>query len=471
MTARSNLLLISTDQHRWDWLGCHGTPGVQTPNLDALAARGVRFTHHVTNSSLCAPARIGLATGLTPMRLGTLTNGDVLPDGVPTYYQILRDAGYRVGAVGKLDLNKPDQDNGARGNRPDTYKWGFTDPVEIEGKMHAALTRPDVPLGPYGRWLAEQGRFEAFVADYHERLTEIVKHNYRGPDDPPHAGTRFYDDSVLPTEAFADSYIGRRACQWLREVPDSSPWHLFVSFVGPHDPFDPPTEYAERFRVAPVPPPVLDPNDGRPAPIRRKEYGNTPEQLLDARRQYTAALALIDDQIGAILDTVEEQQLAEDTVVMFTADHGEMLGDHRLFQKNVPYEPAMRIPLIAAGPGVNTGVSDALTELVDVTATMLDLAGLEAPDTFDGRSLADVLVDPSTPHRDAVTVCEEGSRSIRTRTHKYAHHVGDKWDTHELYDLTNDPNETQNLITADPDRAARLRARLSDILGGDTLLS
>ena len=217
--------------------------------------------------------------------------------------------------------------------------------------MHAALTRPDAPLGPYGRWLAERCLFETFVADYHERLTEIINHNCRGPDDPPHAGTRFYDDSVLPTEAFADSYIGRRACQWLRDVPDSSPWHVFVSFVGPHDPFDPPTEYAERFRAAPVSPPVLDPNDGRPAPIRRKEYGNTPEQILDARRQYTAALSLIDDQIGTILDTVEEHQLAEDTVVMFTADHGEMLGDHRLFQKNVPLRTRHAHPPDRRGAG------------------------------------------------------------------------------------------------------------------------
>ncbi|MGI9602257.1 MAG: sulfatase-like hydrolase/transferase, partial [Acidimicrobiales bacterium] len=216
MSYPPNLLLITTDQHRWDWLGCHGTSGVQTPHLDRLAARGMRFTHHVTNSAICAPARIGLATGIAPVRLGTLTNGDVLPAGVDTYYQLLRDAGYRVGVVGKLDLNKPDRENGRHGNRPDTYRWGFTDPVEVEGKMHAGTTAPDQPVGPYGWWLREQGLFERFVDDYVERMTEIIMKNYGDQEPDAAPGTRFYDDSVLPTEAFADTYIGRRACQWLQ---------------------------------------------------------------------------------------------------------------------------------------------------------------------------------------------------------------------------------------------------------------
>ena len=464
-----NTLLITTDQHRWDWLGCHGTTGVETPNLDALAARGVRFTHHVTNSSLCVPARIGLGTGVAPIKLGTLRNDDVLPDDVSTYYQHLRDAGYLVGAVGKLDLNKPAQDIGRDGNRPDTYRWGFTHPVEIEGKMHAGLTDLDHPLGPYGWWLKEQGLFEPFVADYVDRMTEIIHANHRDPSEPPLDTTLWFSDSVLPTEAFADSYIGARSRQWLREVPDGSPFHLFVSFVGPHDPFDPPSEYAERFRDASVPPPTLTERTFRPPPIRGREYGNSEEQLMAARRQYTASLALIDDQIGEILETLSDEGLAEDTIVIFSADHGEMLGDRRLFQKNVPYDPAMRVPFIAAGPGIATGICDALTEHVDLTATLVDLAGVAPMPGTDGTTLVPQLSDPSLPHRDAAAVCDEHARILRTRTHKYVHHPTPGWESDELYDLTADPDELINLIDDDPETASDLREQLVGIIGLDGL--
>lgn len=469
MTGRPNLLVITTDQHRWDWLGCHGTPGVATPHIDALAARGVRFTHAVTNSTVCAPARIGLATGVAPLRLGTLTNQHTLPDGVPTYYQALRDAGYRVGVVGKLDLNKPDKENGPRGDRPDTYKWGFTDPVEAEGKMHA-MGDGGRPLGPYGAWLESQGLFANFAADYEERMAEIIARYLRPPDGPAPAGTRWFADSALPAHAFEDVWIGQRAVQWLREVPDGRPWHLYVSFVGPHDPFDPPVEYAERFRAAPVPAPVLDDNSGRPAAMAAREYGNPRDEIITARRQFTAALAAIDDQVGEITATVEDLGLADETVVLFSSDHGEMLGDHRMFQKSVPYEPAMRIPLIAAGPGVTTGVSDALTELIDLPPTMLELAGIEASPGSDGRSIVDQLGNPAAVHRDAVIVAQNHYRAIRTTTHKYVHYVDPTYDVHELYHLAADPDETHNLIDEEAGLAAELRDDLSARVGEEAMI-
>ncbi len=470
MTERPNLLVITTDQQRWDWLGCHGTSGVKTPHLDALAAQGVRFTHHVTNSTVCAPARIGLATGVSPIRLGTLTNFDPLPDHVPTYYQALRNAQYRVGAVGKLDLNKPDNQNGRKGNRPDTYKWGFTDPVEAEGKMHARGSQEGLPLGPYGWWLHEQGLFETFRNDAVERNQDLLARWSRQPGDPPIRSTRWYDDSPLPAHAFEDAWIGRRACEWLREVPDEHPWHLYVSFVGPHDPFDPPTEYADRFRSAPVPAPVLDDGIGRPTPTRLNEYGNSEDEIIAARRQYTAALAVIDDAIGDLVATLADLELADNTFVVFSSDHGEMLGDHRLFQKHVPYEPAMRIPLIAAGPGISTGVCDALTELVDLPPTLLELVGVEPLDDIDGRSLVPVLANPALPHRDAVIVGEHHYRAIRTRTHKYVHYVDPNYDTDELFDLVTDPDETRNLIDDQAPLAAELRADLSARIGSQQMV-
>ncbi len=136
MSKKPNVLFIMDDQHRFDYLGCGGAGFVNTPNLDRLAARGVRFTHTFTNAPVCAPARVALATGLQAHRFGGRDNAVFLPSSRTTYYQRLRDAGYRVGCVGKLDLAKPDHDN-SDGARPACFSWGFTHPLECEGKMHA----------------------------------------------------------------------------------------------------------------------------------------------------------------------------------------------------------------------------------------------------------------------------------------------------------------------------------------------
>ena len=139
-SERPNILFIMSDQHRHDYVGCAGAKFIRTPNLDSLAARGVRFTQCCSNAPLCTPARIGLASGLQPSRLGSLDNESFLPRSVTTYYQRLRDAGYRVGCVGKLDLAKPDEYNGRDGDRPCVFGWGFTNPEEIEGKMDAGTS-------------------------------------------------------------------------------------------------------------------------------------------------------------------------------------------------------------------------------------------------------------------------------------------------------------------------------------------
>jgi choline-sulfatase len=152
---RPNVLFIMSDQHRFDYLGCAGADFVQTPNLDRIAARGVRLTQCTTNSPVCAPSRIALATGLQPYRLGALDNNSFLPGSAPTHYQHFRDHGYRVGCVGKLDLAKPDKYNGRYGDRPCIYGWGFTHPEECEGKMHAGLS--PTPVGPYTYFLQERG--------------------------------------------------------------------------------------------------------------------------------------------------------------------------------------------------------------------------------------------------------------------------------------------------------------------------
>ncbi len=441
--TRPNLLFIMDDQHRHDYLSGAGASFVRTPNLDRLAERGIRFTQCITNAPVCAPARIGLASGYQPARLGCLDNNCYLPRHVTPYYVRLRDAGYRVGCVGKLDLAKPDPYNGRHGDRPRVYGWGFTHPVECEGKMHAGMA--DEPRGPYGFWLQEQGLFERFRADYKDR--EAKGWNQGAAH-----------DSVLPTEAFEDAYIGRRAVEWIDTVLDDYPWHLFVSFVGPHNPFDPPEEYAERYRDAAVPPAVRSGHDGKPGWVNARRRNLSDDEVAVTRRQYCAAIDVIDDQVGQIIDAVERRGMSDDTILVFASDHGEMLGDHGLYTKSVPYEAALRVPLVAAGPGIPGGrTSGALVELIDINPTLCALAGLPAQEGIDARDFGALLTGERLTHREDAASALRQFRLIRTAEHKLiAHETGET----ELYDLEEDPDERKNVAAERPDAVQALRRRL-----------
>ena len=439
---RPNVLFIMADQFRHDWMGCAGADFVRTKNLDRLAERGVRFTQCCTNSPICAPARIGLATGLQPGRIGALGNNAFLPLSVPTYYQRMRDHGYQVGCVGKLDLGKPDKYNGLRGDRPVAYSWGFTHPVEVEGKMHAGSPEP---VGPYTQYLRERGLLAAFAEDYKLRSKRGWAFDAR--------------DSILPTEAFCDVYIGRRATEWINTVPNDFPFHLFVSFAGPHDPFDPPTEYAEHYRNARVPKPIPPAMQDRPRWIaQRAEKCNSAEDIQVARRQYSGSVEVVDDQVGQILQALEERGLAENTYILFASDHGEMLGDHGFYTKHCAYESSMRVPLIAAGPGIGGGrISDALVELIDLNATICDLSGVPVLENIDARSFGPVLRGESKEHREEAVTAEMNYEAVRTHEHKL---INSHNDLTELYDLREDPTEQRNLAKDRPELVRELRGRL-----------
>ncbi|HDS73928.1 MAG TPA: hypothetical protein ENN56_00155 [Firmicutes bacterium] len=290
---RPNILMIMADQLRHDWLGCAGADHVSTPNINGIAERGVRFTQCTTPSPICAPARISLASGLMPHRLGSVDNSAYLPISIPTYYQRLRDYGYHVGCVGKLDLAKSDRYNGMSGARPRTFGWGFTHPVEAEGKMHAGNSA--TPIGPYTKWLDDRGLLQKFHEDYSVTRPKLPWFEAQTLD------------SALPTEAFEDVWIGRRAEQWLEEIDGDFPWHLLVSFVGPHNPFDPPTEYADRYRGEAMPKPIADDLKDKPLWIQNRAAQNpgTDEQHAIARRQYSAATTAIDDAVGGVLRALE----------------------------------------------------------------------------------------------------------------------------------------------------------------------
>ena len=456
---RPNLLLIMDDQHRFDWLGCAGLDAVRTPNIDALAARGTRFTRCYTNAPVCAPARIALATGMQPRHAGALMNNAYMPLHAPTYYQRLRDHGYHVGAFGKFDLAKPDPYNGRHGDRPANYAWGFTHPLECEGKMHAGSRRGgETPLGPYQAHLQERGLLEAFRQDYEARKERGWPIDAR--------------DSVLPADAFEDAYIGRKAAEWIAGHPGDFPWHCFVSFVGPHDPFDPPTAYAEGYRDAPMPEPIppCDDDETKPSWVRARSAGfgtagRTPAQIAEARRQYSAAVEQIDDEVGRILGAVAERGELDNTVVIFTSDHGEMLGDHGLYQKEVAYDAAARVPLIAAGPVIPAGATrEAPVELIDLNPTLCELAGVTPLEEMDARSFRPLLHGETTEHRPEAIGELAHFRFACDGRFKAIWSINDQ---PELYDLADDPGERVNRIDEHGEAAKRLRHRFQQrILAG-----
>jgi choline-sulfatase len=442
---KPNVLFIMDDQHRFDYVGYGGAEFLRTPNLDRLARRGVVFTNCFTNCPLCAPARISLATGLQPARLGLDSNSQVLDPQYPTLYQRFRNNGYRVHCVGKLDLKKPDPYNGRYGDRPDAYRWGFTHPEECEGKMHAGSS--PTPIGPYTFYLEQLGLLKTFHEDYRKRLRT------GGIED-------WYRDSVLPAEAFEDCYIGRKAVKWIEEVPDDFPWFSFVSFVGPHNPFDPPAAYADKYRNAQVPDAIDDSLDGKPEWVKKRKVPIDPRQIRETRRQYCAAIEVIDDQIGLILDALDRRGMTDDTIIVFTSDHGEMLGDHRLYTKSLPYEPSIHVPLIVAGPGIEGGrVSDALIELIDLNPTVGDLAGVTLDAEMDALSFAPILRREREAHRTEIASSGKHFRCIRDGRYKL---IENDQDVTELYDLEQDPEELHNIAASRPDLVRSLGARLRE---------
>ena len=429
MENKPNILLILTDQHRFDYMHCSGAEWLHTPNMDRLAAEGTRFTHCYTNAPICAPARCALASGLQPHRIGCLENHAYIPISRTTFYQRLRDHGYWTGFTGKLDLVKPSDTETPRrdGRRPITMSLGFCDPWEGVGSM-APINGG--PYEPYSWHLESKGLFEVYQDDRRKRT-------------PGRWIIDAYDDSPFETEDYEDGYLGQHAVDWLETVTAEFPWFHQVNFLGPHDPFDPPTEYADRYRDAEVPPAIPAEFDGKPEWIKERFVMDGEDAVRTTRQQYSAEIECLDHYIGKMMAVLEARGIMDNTLIIFGSDHGEMLGDFGLYTKSVAYEPSVRVPLILAGPGIPKGkVSDTLVELIDLNATVCDYAGLPPQENIDARSLLPHLRGECDTHRDSVISCLHNFRMYRDHQYKYIQNLNDK---DEIYDLVADPKETTNI--------------------------
>ncbi len=481
-TGRPNVLFIMADQFRTKTMTGLGD-GIETPNIDRIREQAVFFSDAACTSPLCTPSRASLATGKMPHLCGVMVHDANLPLDQVTYYQLLRRSGYRVAVAGKTDLHKMDRSLGETSPMPVAYELGFTDPRwETEGKMNAAYFDLEVdgkiervvrhynrktkdfdddakygemiPWGPYQRHLLAKDpeKLRALAKDY---ITKI----FSGKPYEVHA-------SVLPEEDFLDNFIGDRACDWLREIDDEAPWHFFVSFAGPHDPWDPPKEELERLGDKIYPTTPSDNMAGKPDWVVKRAHhqsdGMTEADLNNVKKHYDGAVQAIDRQIGRMLDILEERGLADNTIVIFAADHGELMGEHGLFEKDAMYEGCLRVPLLIHLPGMKDAKEVRVqASLHDLAPTILDLCQAPYdPYAMDAISLVPAL--EAIAHGEEpkpVRVYQEAellpTRMMCDGRYKWIRNMND---ADELYDLTEDPDELHNVIDQNPQVMARFRA-------------
>jgi arylsulfatase A-like enzyme len=418
------------DQWRPDWLGFLGRVPVRTPHVDRLAARGVVFRRASTPSPLCAPARACLATGRDYPRCRVSDNNVDLPADLPTFYQGLRAAGYQVGSLGKLDLHKATLHWGLDGQRC-LREWGFTHGLDSEGKLDAIKSYLDngrTPQGPYMEFLARRGLADAHARDFRTR------DQWLGVEPTP-----------LPDEAYCDNWIGANMMSVLRACDRERPWYLVANFTGPHNPQDVTKGMKERWK-------------GVRFPAATANTKQDPGLLNEIRQNYAAMCENIDRILGQALEFLEDSGQLERTLVVFSSDHGEMLGDHDRWGKSVWFQPSVGIPMVVAGPGVTGGgrSSDALVQLHDLAPTCLEVAGAGPLPGSDARSLVPLLGGSDAPLRPCACsglndwfLAWDGRFKLVERKGAPAH----------LFDLAEDPDELRDLI-AEPGAAAE-RERLA----------
>ena len=432
VTARQpNILFFFPDQHRPDWLGGNADLPLRTPNLDRLRANGVQFINAFTPSPLCSPARACLATGRDYHRCGVNDNARNTPLSLPTYYQYLRDSGYEVACVGKFDLHKADLDWGLDGSRM-IKEYGFTRGIDNEGKWDAISSyrsRGNRPAGPYMQYLRSRGL--------------DLKHA-----DSMEAGHRKHNGAwvtPLPDSAYCDNWVAGNAVRFLREFPHDQPWHLVVNFTGPHEPFDVTADMHDAWKDISLPPPHDNDTDD-------------PCVALARRQHYAAMIANIDKHVGSMIQLVEQRGELDNTIIVYSSDHGEMLGDHGRWGKSVWYTPSSGVPLIVSGPGMQSGVcSDALVSLHDLAATFLDYAQADPLPDADALMLRDHLKGHCGKHRDHVISGLGGWNMIFDGRYKCVTGIEEP---PSLFDIHEDPHELRDIADRHPDMVEQLVRKL-----------
>lgn len=459
---RPNILLITSDQHRHDHLGVMGTPGVQTPNLDRLAREGTRFSKAYTSMPTCTPARVTLLTGQYPSVHGAWTIGvSVDPFPRPTIADLLSEQGYNTALFGKGHfVKRADEASHVAGfANPDpeffkTFRGPYLGFQEVQTSTgHTINCQPDMH---YRAFLEEAG------VDYREWFPKL------GENYTPHNCGPWN----IPAEYHDSAWVSNLTRDFIRRQSSEAPWLCWASFQDPHEPFVCPEPWYSK-----VDPEVLTIFDGP----REGEFADKPAfygeaakgdwtrftdgkavpcsfhsskldaNALNAMRATLGMIAFMDDRIGAIMRALRETGQADDTIIIYTSDHGEIHGHHGFWGKGLTaYDDCQRVPLIIWGPRrvEAIGATNALANLVDLPRTILNLTGTDIPAGMQGYDLTPILDGAVPSVQDATVIENRATTKVCQQTLVTDHHklvIYDGSDEGELYDMDSDPDQYRNL--------------------------
>lgn len=441
--TKPNILLIVTDHWMAELLGCAGHPVVRTPTLDTIAQCGTRFTNAYSEHPVCIPARRSLMTGTSAREHGDRTFQAKLemPAHLPTLAQTFRDAGYQAQGVGKTHTY------------PQRDRLGFDDiQLDDEGRTHHGVTDDyEIFLGDNG-WLGKQ-------------FSHGISNNGYG-------ATTWH----LPEEAHATSWATETMCRIIRRRDPKRPAFWYLGYRHPHPPLVPPQRFLEFYRGVEMDKSIRGAwCDEEDLPVLlqgfQKRYNLSDVEADWARRHFYALCTQIDQKIGTLIGTIREEGILDNTIVVFTSDHGESFGNHGIWAKQNFYESSANIPMIVMGQKgdrrVEAGaVEDRLVCLADVMPTLLDLAGIEIPETVTGRSM---FGDARDHLYGEFGEGELSSRMIHDGRFKLIYYPAGNH--YQLFDLEADPKELAD-VSALPeysDKLAELKDKLCKELYGSDL--
>ncbi len=429
-TTRPNILFMMADQLRWDFLGYAGADFIHTPNIDRLAGQSTRYTRAYSIHPLCVPARASLITGMHGLRTGILTNGQwIRPDyqrqGIKTWPERLGQLGYSTAGIGKMHF----------------YPW-----TERMGFDYRSVT--------------EDKRWPHIRDNYYRYLRGHGTRKYTGLEHDGYLENKGAVISRNPWELSWDHFVGSEAVDYLQRYGAETPFAMMVGFTGPHCPYDPNEEFTADIDPALIPDPAPSVPDDCPQLKANNHAGNrkawngveldgwTPEQKRRVRQHYAGLVQQIDREVGAILDALEAAGQLDNTLIIFTSDHGDYVGDHDMAGKGSYYEGSCHIPLLVRDPlEPRQRVCDELVTLTDVTATLLTYAGAELPPELDSIPLPGLPYSgvnrPTTPPRSFILGALSDACMYLSGEWKYA-----KYATGEitLFNLKEDPQEQRNRI-------------------------
>jgi len=434
---RPDLVLVITDQQRYDTIGALGFPHAATPTLDRLVREGTHFTRCYVTGASCVPARASLFTGVYPHTNGVLNNASTWRH---TWVERLAAAGYRCVNMGKMHT------------QPMDAPAGFHERTIVENKDRSMAKRGREFVDAWDRALAAAGVEKPGLPTYRQL-----------PDYAERLGA--YEWPLLEA-LHADAFVGNSAVEAIAaHADDPAPLFLQVGFPGPHPPYDPPAAWLERYRDVALPfrPVLREDLDAQPPPLvqLREKHANghhdatphivgAPRALRERQlAHYLANVSLIDREVGCIVDALQRAGRLDNAVVVFTSDHGDTLGDHGHSQKWTMYEEVVRVPLVVWSPLLpGRGRIDALVQSIDVAPALLELAGSEVPEWWETRSLLPALRGEPFAGRESV-YCEQGRdvvfqfadfmSMLRTDRYKFVHFLGENFG--QLFDLDDDPHE------------------------------